>query len=367
MHISARRPWDDDFYRILKNIIPHLPTTHIFYYNHGGNDIDGNKDILFFKDSLTVIFSLDLTHYKTRQRIINEMESCNAKLWWIGTEPNAFNHPSIEVIWWGSEFMLQADQYLKLDDIDKSPNKNSNHWISLTLGPRHSRVYTAACLMHYGNLERGEMRIKTHLAQEFNTLSMLVKNGCYWPTPPDIKLEPTYKQLLSQPWWGSQFFRWNTYNKLGHCNNALNFDHYLRSLYSTTMVEVVNETSIADEETGNPAPVFITEKFANSVHALHFPIMCSSAGTVEFLESLGFDMFRDTVDHSYDIVTDPTMRIHQAIRDNAMLLNEYDTVYNLWNNNLPRLIANRDHLRNMLSTFTEINLNTVINKINNIL
>jgi hypothetical protein len=42
-------------------------------------------------------------------------------------------------------------------------------------------------------------------------------------------------------------------------------------------------------------------------------------------------------------------------------------VYNLWNNNLPRLIANRDHLRNMLSTFKEINLNTVINKINNIL
>ena len=99
MQISARRPWDEDFYEILKSIIPHLPTKHIFYYNHSGNDIDGNKDILFFKDSLTVIFSLDLTHYKTRQRIINELESCNAKLWWIGTEPNAFNHPSIEVIW----------------------------------------------------------------------------------------------------------------------------------------------------------------------------------------------------------------------------------------------------------------------------
>ena len=70
------------------------------------------------------------------------------------------------------------------------------------------------------------MRIKTHLAKQYKTLDSLVIDGCKWNTLPDKILGPTYNKLINKDYWGSEYFRWDTYNKLGHCNNAENFDRF---------------------------------------------------------------------------------------------------------------------------------------------
>ena len=363
MFYTKRRPYEDGFFEIIQNVKSSLPTDHIFYFSHGGNDID-NSTKLFYDTSLSVIFSLDLTYYKTRRKIIKDMESCNARLLWIGAELDPFDHPSIQCINWGSEFMLQAQEYCALPEIEKTPHSSQKHWISLALGPRCSRVYTAVCLLYYADLHKGEMRIKTNIAQKFSTLGQLIADGCYWSTKPNPDLESLYKILLSKPYWGSQFFSWDKYNQLGRTNNAANFDLYLRKLYASTMVEIVNETAVTDEFSGTEAPVFITEKFANSVHGLNFPIMCCATRSVEFLQNLGFDMFTDIIDISYDIIADPIDRIHCAIADNAWMLNDYDRVYNTWQNALPRLKNNRSHLKNILNTFPQTSIAKITSVIN---
>ena len=366
MFYTKRRPYEDGFFEIIQNVKSSLPTEHIFYFSHGGNDIDGYTGKLFYPDSLSVIFSLDITHYHTRQKIIKELESCNARLLWIGAEVDPFNHANITCVNWGSEFMLQAQDYCALPEIVKTPDSSQKHWISLALGPRHSRVYTAVCLLYYADLRKGEMRIKTDRATEFATLAHLIADGCYWHTSPHTDLESSYKILMSKPYWGSQFFSWNTYNQLGRTNNSANFDVYLRKLYATTMVEIVNETAIADEFSGTDAPVFISEKFANSVHGLNLPIICCATKSVEYLQNMGFDMFTDIIDTTYDKITDPTERIHRAIADNAWMLNNYDKIYSKWQEALPRLKNNRSHLKNILNTFPQTSTTKITSVINTI-
>ena len=87
---------------------------------------------------------------------------------------------------------------------------------------------------------------------------------------------------------------------------------------------------------------------------------------MEFLQSIGFDMFTDIIDTAYDKITDPTERIHRAIADNAWMLNDYDRVYTTWTSALPRLKNNRRHLKNMLNTFTHTSTTKIKSVINTI-
>jgi hypothetical protein len=102
-------------------------------------------------------------------------------------------------------------------------------------------------------------------------------------------------------------------------NHARNFDLNLRTLYAESFVEIVGE------------PVFmmpgitVTEKYLNSVYGFNFPIILSGAGTVAHLRGLGFDMFDDVIDHSYDDISSHMSRLVAAIDLNRRLLE--DTVH----------------------------------------
>mgnify|MGYP003650225800 CR=1 FL=1 len=349
----TRRSGDERFFEIYQNFADSNPSDHVHFFGHGGNNIDKIQDSLIDSTKKNVIFSLDLSHFQTRQRIIKEVVEKDAQLLWIGAEPNAFDHKSITTSWWGGEFFLQTKEYNGIPEIVKEPDEKKYHWISLTLGPRHSRVYSSTCLMHYADLSKGEMRIKTHMAKPFETLQELITKGCKWKTSPNNSMEKTYEKMLTRPWWGTKRFLWQTYSKLGHCNNAHNFDLYLRHLYKTTLVEVVNETAIADEQTGNSAPIFLTEKIANSIHALNLPIVCAAKHTVKFLESIGFEMFRGQINHEYDNESDHTIRIEKAIKDNAEILNDYNFARQVWETNYNSLIKNRKLLKSLLQNFQD--------------
>tara|TARA_B100000475_G_scaffold181872_1_gene148706 strand:+ start:494 stop:1612 length:1119 start_codon:yes stop_codon:yes gene_type:complete len=346
-----RRPGDERFFEIYQACVNKNPNNNMHFFGHGANNIDNIDRDLLTADKPNIIFSLDLSHHKTRQRIKKEVSEKQAELWWIGAEYDVFGDEAIKESWWGGEFFLLANEYINLPEITKEPSNKSPHWISLTLGPRHSRVYSSTCLMHYADLDKGEMRVKTHMAKPYNSLNDLVAKGCKWNTPPNTEMEATYAKVLTRPWWGTQRFLWQTYNQLGHCNNATNFEQYLRHLYRTTMVEIVNETAIADEETGNRAPVFLTEKITNSIHALNIPIVCGAKHTVKFLESMGFDCFRGHINHEYDDEEDSTIRIEKAIKDNMKILNDYNFAKKVWETNYNALKKNKDLLKSLLHNF----------------
>lgn len=86
--------------------------------------------------------------------------------------------------------------------------------------------------------------------------------------------------------------------------------------YTDTYVNYVTESS------AKPDILFLSEKSWKPFMAGQFAIWLGNPGTVEFLRSIGFDMFDDIIDHSYDQENDFHLRVmllHQTI-DKLMTL-----------------------------------------------
>lgn len=96
------------------------------------------------------------------------------------------------------------------------------------------------------------------------------------------------------------------------CENETNW-YRLQYVYSNTAINIVTETQYTE------CPGIITEKTLFAFLAQQIPIVIGYPGIVDDCESLGFDMFRDIVDTSYDHQTDAN-RWRNAIDFNKKLL-----------------------------------------------
>jgi len=83
-------------------------------------------------------------------------------------------------------------------------------------------------------------------------------------------------------------------------NNDLTSAH---PAYTNSYVNLVTETSISNNQ------VFLTEKSFKPFTSGQFALWVASPGTVTHLRNLGFDVFDDIIDHSYDLVDDWHKRI----------------------------------------------------------
>ena len=102
------------------------------------------------------------------------------------------------------------------------------------------------------------------------------------------------------------------YENYRGCENEVNWMR-LQSVYSQCAINIVTETLY------NNAPGIISEKTLMAFLAQQIPIVIGYAGIVEDCERLGFDMFRDIVDTSYD--TEPNeIRWFNALNSNKLLL-----------------------------------------------
>ena len=116
-----------------------------------------------------------------------------------------------------------------------------------------------------------------------------------------------------------------------YINNYENFKK-LYKLYTNSFVEIISETSYTSYGT-------MAEKYLHSVYACNFPILIASHGSVKYLRELGFDMFDDIVNHSYDNIESPCLRMETAIQQNIHLfdknvINEWHTVKDRFLNNV---------------------------------
>ena len=75
----------------------------------------------------------------------------------------------------------------------------------------------------------------------------------------------------------------------------------------------------------------------------NFPIIIGSSGIVHHLESLGFDIFDDIIDHAYDSISDPMNRTITAIESNRKLLSDPEFAKQMWTKNKNRFLNNLDH------------------------
>ena len=84
--------------------------------------------------------------------------------------------------------------------------------------------------------------------------------------------------------------------------------------------QIIPETAHEWDSPGWVSP-FLTEKSGKCFLLKQVPMWVSSVGQAKMARDLGFDLFDDLVDHAYDTVTDPTVRLDMVIDQVEKLCN----------------------------------------------
>jgi hypothetical protein len=167
--------------------------------------------------------------------------------------------------------------------------------------------------------------------------------------PIDPKFDNVYRQGYEKLK-NAVFDQYDNYEIYPNKNNdnVYNFKQCLSNYYKNSFVEIITETSFTE-------PCYLlTEKTLNSIYGCNFPILIGGCGSVAFLRSIGFDMFDDVIDHSYDTITDPLEKIYFAVERNKHLLSNTDLVKDLWVKHKQRFLNNIDIARvNMYDFYTQ--------------
>jgi hypothetical protein len=222
------------------------------------------------------------------------------------------DEPNMDIIPWGGDITNHQKEYLGLEPLAGKNYNSRYNYLSLNRHPRPHRIMLVSKLRDLKLAEHG-------------LVSCMFKNQI-------SGFEPTINDS------------YEIYNNFSN-DNVNNFKNKLAAYYKETFVEIVAETSYIE-------PVFnLTEKTLNSIYGKSFPIFLSSAGTVEFLRSMGMDVFDDIVNHNYDKITDPGARLHRAITDNKELLTDNIKVKTLHQKNLARFNNNVDFAKNKMYNF----------------
>ena len=110
--------------------------------------------------------------------------------------------------------------------------------------------------------------------------------------------DDTFKQLVNE--FLLDYNTWQTMDSpeltLGNSMTTIDLDVYKKSLFS-----IIAETSVHH--------TFLSEKTFKVFAAGQIPIMCGPQGAIMHLKQLGFDVFDDIVDHSYDNISNWQERI----------------------------------------------------------
>lgn len=121
-------------------------------------------------------------------------------------------------------------------------------------------------------------------------------------------------------------------------------------------INVVTESSNQTDD-DSWTEIFITEKSLKAFLYRQIPIFWAVPGTVELLRNIGFDVYDDIIDHSYDNIQDPDVRLNTVVDtlknfiDNHTLSDMNNLRKQLWsriNKNVELLIElNKEHPKKM--------------------
>lgn len=118
--------------------------------------------------------------------------------------------------------------------------------------------------------------------------------------------------------------------------NAEIYQHLLQQhVFEPSCISLITEPAYYERET------IVTEKTIMAIYGGTIPIWVGGWRIPDYMRSLGFDMFDDIVDHSYQNLSNPEQRCHEAINRNMHLLKKLITVdHRRLENNLKQLTAN---------------------------
>jgi hypothetical protein len=255
-------------------------------------------------------------------------------------------HPRVQIVQFGTGMCREDLTYQILKPhIEKNFASNKN-FMCLNRAPRQHRINLVSYLLGLGYENYGTISFNKKYAQAPTWLERVSWNLS------DLQIQ-TIKPILVRGY--DKLRAMDLKNSLSDVDalyaqtldNAANFDHSLRPMYQDHFVEIVAETQFN-------LPFFgASEKFKNSVYGCSFPIVLGGHGVVKFLRELGFDMFDDIVDHSYDRIRDPLDRLCAAVNLNKKLLTDNNFVKQLWQSNQHRFLKNVEFIKTDLFNLIE--------------
>jgi hypothetical protein len=121
----------------------------------------------------------------------------------------------------------------------------------------------------------------------------------------------------------------------GSYKNSETYQHLLqKTVFEPACVSLITEPAFYERETIH------TEKTVMAIYGGTFPIWVGGWGLADWMKSLGFDVFDDIIDHSYQYMSDPLDRCYHAVKLNLELLQNFDLVHELLQKNQSRLEHN---------------------------
>jgi len=258
------------------------------------------------------------------------------------------NADNVRIVPWGGDITNHQHEYQKLQPILEK-NLDSNYtFLSLNRNKRAHRAMLVSLLYGLDIQNSGliSCMFKDSIDDLFEYTDWKVTNTSVYLKGFDV-LRTSSTSINDSP-------------KIYHNNNndnVANFKNKLANYYKDTFVEIVCETSYTE------ACYNLTEKTLNSIYGCSFPILLCSKGSVEFLRSMGLDMFDDIIDHSYDNISDPAERLECAILNNKELLTNNKRTKDLWIKNQNRFKNNIDFCRERLYNFYNTRSNDLFKEI----
>ena len=346
--------WDSEEWFYKKFIEPsqHLLTNHSYYVDSGGmidflNQFDpksiNKKNIVFFiiehdcSDDNSFVQNGPTTLQRLKQLVLDNP----GQHFWIYCPSinieQQFNLPNLTIIHWADlVFTHPGIRYATVLPQREKNFATEKHWISLSHNPRIPRYISAMYLLGQNLDATGTITLDPNeLITEHESWHHYLYYWKFNKRTEIFKIENTFP-ILEQGFAriknldGFQLFQYKPSFKYNHEN----FNDALKGMYKNTFVEIINET-IVMQPTGA-----ITEKYINSVYGYNLPIILSVAGTVKYLRSIGFNMFDDVIDHSYDLIEHPLERTIAAIKLNLPLLRNQNLARRAWEHSVSKMDQN---------------------------
>jgi len=125
--------------------------------------------------------------------------------------------------------------------------------------------------------------------------------------------------------------------KNGNFKNAKTYDELLKPIFQDTCISIITEPCFYERE------AMVTEKTLMALIGGTIPIWFGGWKNAQSLAKLGFDVFEDVVDHSYETLDDPRERCTQSLERNLHLF-DLEKIQNIIKDNRHRLQYNVDLL-----------------------
>jgi len=123
--------------------------------------------------------------------------------------------------------------------------------------------------------------------------------------------------------------------KNGNFSNSMTYNYLLKhTVFEPSCISLITEPLCFERETLH------TEKTIMSIYGGTFPIWVGGWRLADYAKSIGFDVFDDIIDHSYQALADPWDRCYYAVMNNLDLLTDFDRTKLLIEQNQDRLKRN---------------------------